>query len=468
MSNKEKGNLLIDLVGGSDNILNVVNCMTRVRFYLKDKKLVKTAILDKTDFVIGINDAGEQYHIIVGPGNAQKITTEIKEVLDLEHSGTEAIVEDFDSEWKENKDKYKKKNIIGDFLKKIGEVFIPMIPGFIAAGIFLGISNIIGNLHTGEEVMPALYYFFNMLGMSLYGYLAIFTGINTARVFGGTEVLGGIVGGLTVSKMLTPFFIALGLSETFANSMPGKGGIFGVLFAVIFMSFIEKRLRKVVPGILDLILTPILTLIITGLVTIFVFMFLAGQLTIIITAILNFLVGTQGVLSIISGGIISGFFLPLVTFGLHQGFTPIYLDEIQRTGVTLIFPIAAMAGAGQVGASLSILFQAKKIGDTRMQKIISGAIIPGFLGVGEPLIYGVTLPLGKPFITAGFGAAVGGAFISFMSVGAVATGPSGLTAIPLIAIGQMHLYLIGLIISYIFGFIFTHIFFDYKKKVSNK
>ncbi len=466
MSNKDKANNLIKLVGGKENISNVVNCMTRVRFYLKDKSKIDLNGLENEDYVIGVNDAGEQYHVIVGPGHAQKITTEITSILDLENTGNEVIEEDFEQEWKENKEKYKKKNVVGDFLKKIGEVFIPMIPGFIAAGIFLGISNIIGNLNVGSETLPAAYYFFNMIGMALYGYLVIFTGINTAKVFGGTEILGGIIGGLTVSQTLIPFFTALGFSETFASSMPGKGGIFGVLFAVVFMSFVEKKLRKIVPGILDLILTPILTLIITGLVTIFVFMFLAGELTIFITFILNTLVGTTGVLSVLSGGIIAGFFLPLVTFGLHQGFTPIYIDEIQRTGVTLIFPIAAMAGAGQVGAALSIFFQAKKIGDTRMQKIISGAIIPGFLGVGEPLIYGVTLPLGKPFITAGLGAAVGGAFIAFTHVGAVATGPSGLTALPLIQIGQMHLYLFGLIIAYTFGFIFTHLFFDYKKRVN--
>ncbi len=466
MSNKDKANNLIKLVGGKENISNVVNCMTRVRFYLKDKSKIDLKGLESEDYVIGVNDAGEQYHVIVGPGHAQKITTEITSILDLENTGNEVIEEDFEQEWKENKEKYKKKNVVGDFLKKIGEVFIPMIPGFIAAGIFLGISNIIGNLNVGVETQPAAYYFFNMLGMALYGYLVIFTGINTAKVFGGTEILGGIIGGLTVSQTLVPFFTVLGFSDTFASSMPGKGGIFGVLFAVVFMSFIEKKLRKIVPGILDLILTPILTLIITGLVTIFVFMFLAGELTIFITFILNTLVGTTGVLSVISGGIIAGFFLPLVTFGLHQGFTPIYIDEIQRTGVTLIFPIAAMAGAGQVGAAISIFFQAKKAGDTRMQKIISGAIIPGFLGVGEPLIYGVTLPLGKPFITAGLGAAVGGAFIAFTHVGAVATGPSGLTALPLIQIGQMHLYLFGLIIAYTFGFIFTHLFFDYKKRVN--
>lgn len=457
MSKESQAKYIVEQLGGLENIVEVFNCMTRVRFILKDKSKINMENLNSAEFVMGTHDAGDQFQVIAGPGNAHKIATLIQEM-----DGYQSTTEDqFDKDWKENKQKYKKESTVSLFLKKIGEVFIPMIPGFIASGIFLGIANIIGNMHVGEELHSAMFYYFNTIGLALYGYLAIFTGINTARVFGGTEILGGIIGGITVSSNLTFLFTALGM-EAFGQTMPGKGGIFGVLFAVMFMSFVEKKLRKVVPGMLDLIVTPIITLIVTSIFTIFFFMIAAGLLTDVINVILTAMVGTSGILSVLSGGIIAGFFLPLVTFGLHQGFTPIYLNEIQMNGATFIFPIAAMAGAGQVGAALSILLQAKKIGDTKMQKIISGAIIPGFLGVGEPLIYGVTLPLGKPFITAGLGAAVGGAFIAFTHVGAVATGPSGLTALPLMLPDKMFFYLCGLVISYVFGFIFTQLFYKYQ------
>lgn len=457
MEKSKQAIYIVECIGGIENIVEVFNCMTRVRFILKDKSKIEMKKLEEVDFIIGIHDAGEQFQVIVGPGNAHKISTLIQEVDGYQGQGDS----NFENEWKENKQIYKKESTVSLFLKKIGEVFIPMIPGFIASGIFLGIANIIGNMNVGQELHSATYYYFNTIGLALYGYLAVFTGINTARVFGGTEILGGIIGGITISSNLTPLFTALGL-EVFGQTMPGKGGIFGVLFAVMFMSFIEKKLRKIVPGMLDLIVTPIITLIITSIFTIFFFMIAAGILTDIINVILTAMVGTSGILSVISGAIIAGFFLPLVTFGLHQGFTPIYLNEIQMNGATYIFPIAAMAGAGQVGAALSILKQSKKIGDTRMQKIITGAIIPGFLGVGEPLIYGVTLPLGKPFITAGLGAAAGGAFIAISHVGAVATGPSGLTALPLMLPDKMIYYLGGLVISYIFGFIFTQLFYNYE------
>ncbi len=463
MDNRAKE--IVNLLGGEDNIISAVNCMTRGRFVLKDKSKINIAELEQKDYVLGLNDAGDQYQIILGPGNAQKTITAINEQYKFSASTDSAETDE--NNWQENKKIYKKETPISGLLKKIGEVFIPMIPGFIASGILLGIANIIVNVATANGAdLPAYYYYFNALGMALYGYLVIFTGINTARSFGGTEILGGIIGGLTVSASLAPMFLALGASEDFANMIAGRGGIFGVLFAVMFMSWFEKKIRKIVPGILDLILTPIITLLVTGIATIFGFMLLAGALTEVINNVLNVLIGTSGVLSLISGALIGGLFLPLVTFGLHQGFTPIYLNEIatNSTHATYIFPIAAMAGAGQVGAALSIFKQARAQNDTRMQKIISGAIIPGFLGVGEPLIYGVTLPLGKPFITAGLGAACGGAWIAYAKVGAIATGPSGLTALPLIIPSDMLQYLIGLIISYIFGFIFTAVFYKYEAK----
>lgn len=483
MNFSEKAKVVVELVGGSKNIIDVVNCMTRCRFILKNQDLIQEEKLKKEDFVLGVNQEGEQYQVIVGPGNAAKIVTEIKNLgLVGQKKENESNSSEAEEDWKNNKKKYKKNTAASATLKKVGEIFLPMIPGFIAAGLLLGFANLIGNsaiseaLNQGltkeEAIYGPIYYFLQTMGMALYGYLVIFTGINTARVFGGTEILGGIIGGFILSPTLTPLFLTIVTSETFnmfgnqintadfAASLPGKGGIFGVMFAVMFMSYLEKKIRKVMPGMLDLILTPLITLILAGIATV-IFMIFAGFLTDIIGIVLNFLVNTNGIVSVISGALIAGFFLPLVTLGLHQGLTPIYLNEIATNGATYIFPIAAMAGAGQVGAAISIFIQAKKIKKEKIQKVISGALVPGILGVGEPLIYGVTLPLGKPFITAGLGAAIGGAYISFAHVGAIATGPSGLTALPLILPEDILQYIIGILISYIAAFTFTTLMFKY-------
>ena len=149
----------------------------------------------------------------------------------------------------------------------------------------------------------------------------------------------------------------------------------------------------------------------------------------------------------------------MVLLGLHHGLIPIYAIQLETMGGVSLFPVLAMAGAGQVGAAIAIYLKAKKVKNERMQKTILGALPAGFLGVGEPLIYGVTLPLGKPFITAGLGAGFGGAWVMLTGVMANAWGPSGLVALPLMQTPTMIAnFFIGLVIAYIAGFIITMLF----------
>jgi len=162
------------------------------------------------------------------------------------------------------------------------------------------------------------------------------------------------------------------------------------------------------------------------------------------------------VVSVISGYILSAVFLPMVLLGLHHGLIPIYAIQLETLGGVTLFPVLAMAGAGQVGAAIAIYLKAKRLGNKRMQKVITGALPAGFLGVGEPLIYGVTLPMFKPFITAGLGAGFGGAFVMLTHVMASAWGPSGLVAIPIMKPESMLNFFLGLLISYIAGFIITY------------
>ncbi|MCO6062721.1 hypothetical protein NG726_39490, partial [Pseudomonas sp. MOB-449] len=52
------------------------------------------------------------------------------------------------------------------------------------------------------------------------------------------------------------------------------------------------------------------------------------------------------------GAVLAGTFLPLVLTGLHQGLVPIHVELVQAHGYNALFPILAMAGGGQIGASL--------------------------------------------------------------------------------------------------------------------
>lgn len=202
----------------------------------------------------------------------------------------------------------------------------------------------------------------------------------------------------------------------------------------------------------DIIFTPLITLLIVGFFSLYAVVPVAGVLSDGITSGIHTILDVGGV---VAGALLSGFFLPLVMVGLHHGLTPIHLELMNTTGVTALLPILAMAGAGQVGAAIAIFVKTK---NKRLRNIIKGALPVGFLGIGEPLLYGVTLPLGRPFVTACCGAAVGGAFQAAMKVAAGGIGVSGISLIPLIANNLYLYYFFGLVISYAFGFLFTYLF----------
>ena len=205
-----------------------------------------------------------------------------------------------------------------------------------------------------------------------------------------------------------------------------------MILGVWVLSKIEKFIRKKIPDVLDLVVTPFLTLLISAIVFVFLIMPLAGFASDGLVSVLSIIINSPyRIVSIISGFILAALFLPMVLLGLHHGLIPIYAIQLEMMGGVSLFPVLATAGAGQVGAAIAIYIVAKKVKNERLQKVIAGALPAGFLGVGEPLIYGVTLPMFKPFITAGIGAGFGGAYVMMTHVLANAWGPSGLVALPI-------------------------------------
>lgn len=460
MNNNDLAKNIIDLVGGTDNIGRAAHCMTRLRLNIKDADKVEVDALKGVEGVMGVVES-DTLQIVVGPGRAKK-------VYDI-------VVEDFGvtvggdvSSWEDNKAALKsgqKESKLKTGLKTISNIFIPLIPAIIAAGLFSGLASLIGQTMAPTEGFWFLVLkLFQLFSGAFLSYFAIYTGINSAKVFGGTEALGGMIGAMSIMPLIVDISTFFGLynTEVPLNSVltTGKGGIIGVIFGVWLMSMIERRVRKMVPDVLDLIVTPLVTLTLTGIIFVLGIMPVAGFLSDGLVSFLNiFISSTNPIVSILSGFILSALFLPMVLLGLHHGLIPIYAVQLQQLGGVSLFPVLAMAGAGQVGAAIAIYIKAKRRKNERLQKTIIGALPAGFLGVGEPLIYGVTLPLGKPFITAGIGAGFGGAWVMLTGVMAGAWGPSGLVAIPLMQTPTMMLnFFIGLVISYVAGFIITMIF----------
>lgn len=465
ITNKELSVRIIELLGGKENIINVNNCMTRVRIQVKNRGEVRLDELKTVEGVLGVVEA-ETIQIVVGPGKAKKVADILNEDLDL--YGQPHVTEDWQSNKQEIK-KGQKQSKLKSALETIAGIFVPLIPAIIAAGIFNGFSSLIGTMQQqgglpqDSQFWEVTRLLFSLIGSSFLGYFAIFTGVNAARRFGATEGLGGMVGAMSISAQIVSISEIFGLydAQTPLNSIltTGKGGIVGVIIGVYLLSKIEKFVRKSVPDVLDLIITPIVTLLITALIFVFAIMPLSGIASDWLVSALSVIIGSDNmVVSVISGYILSALFLPMVLLGLHHGLIPIYAIQLEAFGGVSLFPVLAMAGAGQVGAAIAIYMICKKVGNDRMKQVIAGALPAGILGIGEPLIYGVTLPLGKPFITAGLGAGFGGAYVMATQVMATAWGPSGLVAVPLMQPSSMIHYVIGIFISYIGGFIITRIF----------
>ncbi|EVJ36179.1 PTS system EIIBC component [Staphylococcus aureus KINW6058] len=460
---------IIAAVGGMDNIDSVMNCMTRVRIKVLDENKVDDQELRHIDGVMGvIHD--ERIQVVVGPGTVNKVANHMAELSGVKlgdpipHHHNDSEKMDYKSyaadKAKANKEAHKAKQKNGKLnkvLKSIANIFIPLIPAFIGAGLIGGIAAVLSNLMVAGYISGAwitqLITVFNVIKDGMLAYLAIFTGINAAKEFGATPGLGGVIGGTT---LLTGIAGKIILMNVFTGEplQPGQGGIIGVIFAVWILSIVEKRLHKIVPNAIDIIVTPTIALLIVGLLTIFIFMPLAGFVSDSLVSVVNGIISIGGVFS---GFIIGASFLPLVMLGLHHIFTPIHIEMINQSGATYLLPIAAMAGAGQVGAALALWVRCKR--NTTLRNTLKGALPVGFLGIGEPLIYGVTLPLGRPFLTACIGGGIGGAVIGGIGhIGAKAIGPSGVSLLPLISDNMYLGYIAGLLAAYAGGFVCTYLF----------
>lgn len=439
-------NDILQHIGGKDNVRRLAHCMTRLRLDLKDDSKADIQALKKVDGVMGVIE-DDNLQIVVGPGTVNKVAAEMSQATGLV-VGEEAEPEDLTLEERAalNQSAIKKKNStpFKNLLRRIGSIFIPLIPGLVASGIINGAANFAKN--AGVDPTQTWMQILLVLGGAVFGSLAVLVGWNTAREFGGTPVLGAIAGIILFSPGLAEI-------KLFGEALiPGRGGLFGVIFAAWLMTVVEKRVRKVVPNSIDIIVTSLLTVLIVGFFSLVVIMPVAGLLADGITAGLKAILDVGGV---VAGAILAGFFLPLVIVGLHHGLTPIHLELINSIGNTPLLPVLAMAGAGQVGAAIAIFVKTK---NKRLRNVIKGGLPVGFLGIGEPLLYGVTLPLGRPFITACMGGAVGGAFQAVMKTAAGGIGVSGLSLTPLIVDNKYLLYLLGILLAYAFGFIFTYLF----------
>ncbi len=493
MDNRQIAQAVIDTVG-IKNITEAGNCMTRLRLQVTEITASRE-MLKKISGAKGVIFNDNEIQIVFGPGKAQAIADECRQIISSEKNrqlikqdsqkGSAPEIPDREktgslepplpvknaeasnppakgnpaeaaSPKKEPATErkpfgdgrklhaaIKKRNSQSAFkrlLQRIGHIFIPLIPAFIGCGLLTGVISLVMKV-SPELADSSLLQYLILAGGSIFTVLNAFVGLYSCREFGGTPALGGAMAALLTAPGLADITL-------FGSPLvPGRGGIFASLLAGAVTAWIETRLRRRIPESLSLFLTPLATIILVSLASIFIIQPIGGYLS-------DFL-GYYTVHSILKGGAVTGFviggiFLPVVMAGIHHGLTPIHADMLATLGMTILLPIASMAGCGQVGASFAVYLKSK---NRELKRTILSSLPVGIMGIGEPLIYGVTLPLGRPFICACIGGAFGGAWQAYYGIGSYALGISGL---PLAAAtNDAVLYLCGVAIAYVTGFAAT-------------
>ena len=358
-------------------------------------------------------------------------------------------------------------------LRIIGDIFVPLLPGIICAGLCAGIASLISQAvphYADVPVWAFIYQILTLIHSSMMTFLTAWAGYRASERFGGTPILGGMLGMITSLEGINFIAMLMGLynTEVPLDSIlrSGKGGVLAVIAGALLVSYVEKAIRAGMPKSIDVVFTPLLTMLLCVTPYVVFIMPLFGYASGGIVKLFSWACMSENpVIRVLSGYIGAALFLPLVATGMHHGLVSLYNVQLQELGYVTLYPALAMAGAGQVGAALALWKKAKKAGNTDLCSVIAGALPAGLLGVGEPLIYGVTLPLGKPFLTAGLGAGFGGAFIMLTGVASAAWGPSGLLGAFVMTAGRggparsVLLYLTALVISYIGGYLITKAFY---------
>ena len=471
MTNQELSSKILELVGGKENVTGATNCMTRLRVNLRDYNKADIEGLKATEGVLQVIQM-DNLHVVLGPGKAKKVTDLFKEQAGV--AGGMST----DSNWQDNKAAMKagqKQGKVKTALKAVGDIFVPLIPGVIAAGICSGVATLITQAVPNYAEIPWLFIvhqFLTMLNTAFMTYITAWAGYRAAEKFGATPILGGMLGMITTMANINSISPLVGMwVDEAAGENPldavlraGRGGVLAVILGVLLLAKVEKVVRSKMPDALDIVVSPLVILAVCVVPYVFVIMPITGVISNILVSVVGSVCMSENLFVRMSAGFLGSFlFLPLVAVGMHHGLVALYSVQLAELGFVTLYPALAMAGAGQVGAAIAIWLKAKKVGNKRMMSVIGGALPAGVLGVGEPLIYGVTLHMGKPFITAGLGAGFGGAFCMAMKVAATTWGPSGVLAFPIMTAGgssattQMACYAIGLVISYIMGFIITNV-----------
>ncbi|WP_147804435.1 sucrose-specific PTS transporter subunit IIBC [Alkalicoccus halolimnae] len=413
--NRQIAEELIEAVGGQENISSVAHCATRLRIMVKDREKIDQPRVEELDKVKGAFYNAGQFQVIFGTGTVNRIHEQVVAL---------GVSESSKSEQKE--ETKNQGNAIQRLLRTFGDIFVPIIPVLVATGLFMGLRGLITNLMPGA--LPENFILYTqVLTDTAFAFLPALIAWSAFRVFGGSPVIGIVLGLMLVNPALpNAYDVGSGDADPimFLGFIPVigyQGSVLPAFIAGYFGAKLEKWLRQRVPEALDLILTPFLTL----LIMITAALFFLGPIFSAVES--GIMVGATFVLELpfgLSGLIIGGLHQVIVITGVHHIFN---LFEIQLLAEDGLNPFNALITAGiaaQGGAALAVGLKTKS---KKLKTLALPSSLSAFLGITEPAIFGVNLRYIKPFAMALIGGAAGGFFAALFNL--QATGMA-ITVIP--------------------------------------
>ncbi len=454
---------IVKNVGGKENVVNLVHCITRLRFTLKDESIAKDQVLKNMDGVVTVMKSGGQYQVVIG-NHVPEVFEDVMQLLDIKE-GTAVEPDE------------KPKKFLDRAIDMVSGIFQPILGIMAACGMLKGLNTLLVTLGLYSDDCGG-YMIINAAGDALFTFLPLFLGYTAAKKFQLKPMLGLAVGAAmcypgiqagTLSAGIEPLYNILDgtmfSSPVYIDffgipviSVDYTGTVIPVILAVWFASKCEKLFNKYIPDLVKFFFVPMLTLLITIPVSV---LFLGPIATFSSTLISEFTLTIRGVSPMLAGAIVGLTWQILVIFGIHWGFIPVYINNVQTLGYdNVMMPFFACTFATSA-VVLAIFFKTK---DKKLKEMAIPNFISGIFGVTEPAIYGILLPLKKPFIISCIAGGIGGAFYGFCNFRKFILGGMGIFELPNMmnpdgSMGNILVAFAGIAISMAAGFVLTMIFY---------
>ncbi|MGE9841470.1 glucose PTS transporter subunit IIA [Selenomonas bovis] len=438
--------LIAKYVGGMENVRNAEHCATRLRLIVNDKSKIDEKAIENIDGVKGQFFAAAQYQIILGTGFVDKVFAEF--VKGTNFSGVS------------NKEEaYAQMSLVQKISRTLGDVFVPIIPVLVATGLFMGLRGAAQSL--GLEFSENVLRMSRILTDTAFAFLPALVCWSTTKRFGGTPVIGIVLGLMLVSPELpNAYAIAGGTAQPIPMDILGievpvvgyQGSVLPALVLGIFAAKLQKKLKTIVPDVIDLIVTPFLTLFISMLLGLLIVGPIMHTLELaVFGAVSAFLSLPFG----IGGFVVGGLQQAIVVFGVHHVFNALEVQLLASTGVDPFNAIITGAIIAQGGAAAAV---AARTQNKKKRALYISSIVPAFLGITEPVIFGINLRLMKPFLYALVGGACAGGLASFLHL--AGTG-MGITVLPgtLLYLDHLGAYILVNVVGFAVAFALTYLFF---------